>query len=328
MRERLHGSLRIGLPELLWVTVWAAVWVSCGRSSHAPIQEAKKLRDAAIRAEAGTVDAGATTMPEPREAAAPADAAALDAAAPAEAAVPEAGRAKPGSCAPPASIDQPWVKLSETGCMDSAAPTKLAAKIVPYEVNSPLWSDSADKTRGMTLPAETKIHVKDCAKEPSACTHGAADDGKWVFPVGTVMVKSFAFDGKLVETRLFVHFDPETWVGYGYQWNEDQTEATIVPDERRKVMFNTGSRSVEWNYPSRLDCMKCHNPAGGSTLGPETAQMNRMVDGQNQLDKLAALGLFDASINTPYAAALVTPYAGQLGSPPASATVDERARSY
>jgi uncharacterized repeat protein (TIGR03806 family) len=231
-------------------------------------------------------------------------------------------------CVPPASVDAPLEKLSDTGCMDASAPTKFAALVTPYEVNSPLWSDSADKTRGMRLPDNKKIHVQDCAKEPALCTSGTADTGKWVFPVGTVMVKSFMFDTKLVETRLFVHFDATTWVGYSYAWNEAQTEATIVPDERKQVQFQTGKRTVEWNYPNRFDCMKCHNDQSGATLGPETDQMNRVVGGKNQIDALAALGFFETPPAKPYAAALVTPYAGQAGTPPASATVEQRARSY
>jgi len=43
------------------------------------------------------------------------------------------------------------------------------------------------------------------------------------------MVKNFLFDQKFVETRLFVHFDETTWVGYGYQWDVAQTDATLVP---------------------------------------------------------------------------------------------------
>jgi hypothetical protein len=34
---------------------------------------------------------------------------------------------------------------------------------------------------------------------------GNADDGRWDFPIGTVMIKIFMFDGKLVETRLLMH---------------------------------------------------------------------------------------------------------------------------
>jgi uncharacterized repeat protein (TIGR03806 family) len=236
---------------------------------------------------------------------------------------PDSGTAAP--CSPPAKLDAPIEKLSETGCMDPNDLTKLAPYVHPYEVNSPLWSDSADKSRGMRIPDGEKIHVKDCAKEPSACT-GAADNGKWVFPVGTVMVKNFLFDDKLVETRLFVRFDASTWVGYSYAWNEAQTEATVLPDARKQVSFDTGKRKVDWHYPSRLDCMQCHNPQNGSTIGPETTQMNRVVGGKDQIDTWQAMGLFDT---TPAKLKpLVLPYPGQLGTPPAGATVAEKARSY
>jgi hypothetical protein len=276
----------------------------------------------------------------------------------------------PGACAPPLDIRCPYPKLSQTGCMDPTDPLKMAAAVVPYEVNSPLWSDGALKTRGMKLPAGKKIHVKDCAKNADECKEGDPynypnflppyDDGKWVFPVGTVMVKSFMFPDtglksgmKVVETRLFVHFDDKTWVGYAYQWNEAQTEATIVSDfvndletqATFNVMTAAGKKAITWNYPSRADCMLCHAKTennvvsphietGGSVLGPETAQMNRMVlaangvDKVNQIDKLKALDLFDVPPPMPYKAALAVPYAGQAGMPAANATLDQRARSY
>jgi hypothetical protein len=63
-------------------------------------------------------------------------------------------------------------------------------------------------------------------------------------------------------------------------------------------------------------------------LGPETAQMNRMVAGMNQIDKLAAAQVFEAPPAQPYKAPLVTPYPSQAGSPAATATVEEKARSY
>ena len=209
--------------------------------------------------------------------------------------------------------------------MSATEKTKFAARVIPYEVNSPLWSDGADKQRGMVIPVGQTVHIKDCGTE--ACTQNS-DTGKWVFPVGTVMLKSFMFDNKLVETRLFVHHDAETWVGYSYQWDEAQTEATIVPDERRAVMFNTGTRTVPWNYPNRTDCMKCHNAAGGSTIGPQTRQMNRTVGAVNQIDALKGMAFFDKPPSAPYQAALITPYPGQSGNPPANATIEQKARSY
>jgi uncharacterized repeat protein (TIGR03806 family) len=241
-----------------------------------------------------------------------------------------------GPCTPPATADQPIAKLSQTGCMDAKDPTRMAAIVVPYEVNSPLWSDTADKTRGFVVPAGKKIHVKDCTATPAECTQGTQDSGKWVMPVGTVMVKSFMFDGKLIETRLLVHPDATTWNGYSYQWNEAQTEATVVPPDedpslnnmRATVAFSTGKRTINWVFPYRFDCGRCHTDEAGGTLGPETRQMNRVVGGTNQLDKWKALSLFETPPATPYQAALVLPYDGQLGTVPAKATIEQRARSY
>ncbi len=234
-----------------------------------------------------------------------------------------------GTCTPPSDMNAPIAKLSQTGCVDPADPTKLASSVTPYEVNSPLWSDGADKERGFVVPADATIHVKDCATPSAECTQGAQDTGKWVMPVGTVMVKTFMFDGKRVETRLLVHPDAATWNGYSYQWNEAQTDATIVPDDRVESMFDTGKRSVDWHFPNRLDCTTCHTASAGGTLGPETRQMNRVVGGVNQIDRWKTAGLFEgAGPPTPYQAALVLPYDGQLGTVPANATTEDRARSY
>jgi hypothetical protein len=237
----------------------------------------------------------------------------------------------------------------------------MASSVVPYEVNSPLWSDGALKTRGMRLPAGGKIHVKDCAKNPAECAvldpatlkccAPTADDGKWVFPAGTVLVKNFMFPDtsrpsgfKLVETRLFIHMDRVVqvegvnteWVGYAYQWDDAQADATIVgtlvpgSDTDVSAMFHvtptTGAaqQTITWNFPSRIDCITCHmpitpttTPASGYSIGLETIQMNRTVmgDTMNQIDKFAALGLFETAPAKPYKAALVAPYPGQSGSP-------------
>ncbi|HXU62597.1 MAG TPA: hypothetical protein VN962_12895 [Polyangia bacterium] len=239
---------------------------------------------------------------------------------------------KLSACVPPADPTQPHPSLAATGCMDSAAVTHFVSDAHRYEVNSPLWSDQADKDRAFVLPPGGKIHVVDCATEPGKCLD-AADDGKWVFPAGTTFLKNFGFDGKVVETRLFVALPDGTWVGYTYQWDEAQTGATLVPSEGASLSFNTGSRTVDWTYPGRRDCTECHTRSAGWTLGPETAQMNRVptaagLGSGNQIDKLVAAGLFDKPPAQPYKAPLVTPYDSQVGSPPASATVTERARSY
>jgi hypothetical protein len=286
----------------------------------------------------------------------------------------------PGNCAPPADLRCPYPKISQTGCLDatpfsdSTIPIKMASVVVPYEVNSPLWSDGAYKTRGMRLPTGGKIHVKDCVNNPTECCVldpvtlagclPPADDGKWVLPAGTVMVKSFMFPDasrpsgyKVVETRLFVHLaQPQEfqgmkteWIGYSYQWDDAQTDATIIgtlvagsdtgvsATFQVKPAMGATAQPLTWNYPSRTDCVTCHTaitptttPVSGFTLGPETRQMNRVAAGDtmNQIDKFANMGMFETAPAKPYLAALVAPYMGQSGSPPAGATLDQRARSY
>jgi len=233
------------------------------------------------------------------------------------------GQTATGECTPP-PVGSPLQKLSLTGCMNPTSPTQFAERAVLYEVNSPLWSDSADKQRAFVLPPGKTIHVKDCAASAGECLD-SADTGKWVFPVGTVMLKNFSFNNKVVETRLFVRNDEETWIGYSYQWDVAQTEATIVADDGLRTMFDTGTGMVPWTYPSRHECMKCHNSAGGFTLGPETRQMNRIVGGTNQIDAIKSKNLFDTPPASPYQAALVPP----LDNAPAdSAALDKQARSY
>ena len=228
-----------------------------------------------------------------------------------------------GNCTVPEDTFSPIASLSLTGCMDPTDPTKFVARAIPYEVNSPLWSDGADKSRAFVLPQGQKIHID-------------ATTGRWIFPVGTVMIKNFLFDQKLVETRLFMSIDSSTWIGYGYAWNGQgagtkQTDATVVAIGGSDVMFDTGQRTVHWYYPTRQNCMDCHNAVAGDTLGPSNAQMYRVATGDtmNQFDKFQALGLFDAAPVAPTPSqVLVTPYPGQLGSPPTSATLDQKARSY
>ncbi len=257
----------------------------------------------------------------------------------------------PQGCSAPVDTALPICSLALTGCMDPKNPTSFASNAIYYEVNSPLWSDNAAKTRAFVLPPGGKIHVKNCSTNatpaelaecvsPMSIPQGPAETGTWVFPVGTVMIKNFMFDGKLVETRLLMRVDAATaalimngtdWVGYNYAWNEAQTEAVVVPNARTAVTFDTGKQMVNWLYPSFIDCIGCHTPATG-TLGPETDQMNRTVNGANQIDTFVAMGLFDDTAPTaPYGEAQVEPYANAalgLTGPPPGATLDQEARSY
>ena len=166
-------------------------------------------------------------------------------------------------CAPPSDPTQPPSSLAETGCMGQGTVTTFAASAHGYDVNSPLWSDGADKQRAFVLPPGGKIHVVSCAVEPSACA-GMADDGKWVFPVGTTMVKSFGFDGKLVETRLLVALPDGTWIGLQ------------LPVERGADRRDVGRRL-------RRQCFLQHRHAHGGLDVSEPARLQRVPHPQRGL---------------------------------------------
>jgi hypothetical protein len=166
--------------------------------------------------------------------------------------------------------------------------------LIPYSVNSPLWSDGAHKERYLALPGESpKIEFTN---------HRA-----WGLSDQTVIVKSFALEmeegnpasRRYVETRFLTKQEGE-WVGYSYLWNDEQTDATLVAKEGadRKFSIRTprGPREQTWRYPSRSECMVCHSRAAGFVLGLTTLQMNKdhdyggVVD--HQLRVLEHLGLF------------------------------------
>jgi uncharacterized repeat protein (TIGR03806 family) len=237
-------------------------------------------------------------------------------------------RPGPQTCKAPADPNMPAAKLSATGCADPMDIKKPAASLIPYDVNSPLWSDGAAKQRYMAVPDGAVIHVKDCMREPSACAMGGTtdDDGHWLMPVGTVLVKHFLFNGKFNETRLYIRF-ADKWVGYSYEWNAAQTEATLVDAAGATKMIMGAAGMQSWYYPSREDCNTCHNETVGFTLGPETRQMNKAfmygATMANQIATLEHIGLFDAPVRTMGLDPLPTP----TTTGPAT-TLDARARSY
>lgn len=189
-------------------------------------------------------------------------------------------------------------KLSETGLFSSVEGHKVRPELIPYSVNSPLWSDGSYKERYIAL-------VGADAKMETPGHRG------WNFPNGTVLVKSFAIEAipenkasrRWIETRLMTRQDNE-WVGYSYVWNSDQDEAELVDaaglDREFGFTIPGGdgrpfTRKQTWHFPSRAECMVCHSRAANYVLGLCTAQMNRDHDyggeKRNQLEVLAHWGL-------------------------------------
>jgi len=175
--------------------------------------------------------------------------------------------------------------LADTGCVDPADPKKPAAGLLPFDVNSPLYSDGAAKQRWLALPDGAQITVD--------------ARGDLELPAGSVTMKSFRVGGKLVETRLFVRYGNGSYGGYTYEWNDAETDAVLLPGAKQRIV---GGQA--WNYPSRAQCLQCHSAAAGFNLGLELGQLNRdlfyPVTGRtaNQLAALSSIGIFATPLAT------------------------------
>ena len=215
----------------------------------------------------------------------------------------------PGS-APTAAAELAAARLSDSGCVDPAEPRRLTEGVIRYMINQPLWSDGADKDRGLALPNGSTISVR--------------PDGDFDLPAGTVLVKTFSFDGQPVETRLFMNHPGGGWRGYSYEWSGG--DADLLQGGKAKAITLGGGRKLTWVFPSREQCLQCHTAAAGGSLGLEIAQINTdkfyAPTGRtaNQLETWKHIGLFATAL--PPASelpALATRTAG---------TVAARARAY
>ena len=65
-----------------------------------------------------------------------------------------------GPCAAPSDAENLPTDLLDTGCMSKFQTDRARSGSDPYEVNSPLWSDGADKLRGLHLPKGGKIKLQ------------------------------------------------------------------------------------------------------------------------------------------------------------------------
>jgi uncharacterized repeat protein (TIGR03806 family) len=232
----------------------------------------------------------------------------------------------------------PYERLSEYGFFKGELKALTPVRgVVPYTVRSPLFSDFAGKGRFIALPnPDAKITFDD----------GSGDPQKelWVFPEGTVIIKTFYLDldrsspaedqVRVLETRLLVR-EGGDWTPYTYVWNDEETDAVLTKAGKilRHPVIEADGSEIEQVYvvPNVNQCANCHARTEGEEmqvhhmLGLVTLQLNYEVerDGApvNQLDWLAAQGLFDGPL--PAVDSLPT-----IVNPVGDASLHERARAY
>jgi uncharacterized repeat protein (TIGR03806 family) len=217
--------------------------------------------------------------------------------------------------------------LSETGAFDDFATLTPSSGLIPYEVNSPLWSDGAVKTRWATFPTNSVINY--------------APSNHWTFPAGSVFVKHFALATndtnpeslRRLETRLLVRDTNGFVYGAAYKWRTDLSDADIVQAGAMEDVFiatGSGTRTQQWYYPGRQDCLSCHTVASGGVLGVSARQLNGTVQypstgvTDNQIRAWNHIGLFDAPVDESSLSNVVTLVAiGDTNAP-----LEHRFRSY
>jgi len=231
-------------------------------------------------------------------------------------------------------------KLSETGLFADTAKHQPMRGLIPYSVNSELWSDGATKERFLAIPGEAKIEYETVLYPQGA---PGAKPG-WKFPDGTILVKTFSLEtepgkSRRLETRLLVaqryggteEYGDQVWDGYTYIWNDAQTDANLAVatgvDREFTIKTPAGERKQKWHFPSRAECAGCHTMAAKYALGVTTGQMNRDHNYNgvvaNQLATLEHIGLFDRKLPAaPEKLEKIADYKDK------SADLDARARGY
>ena len=160
--------------------------------------------------------------------------------------------------------------------------------IFEYELNSPLFSDYANKARFIKIPMGTAI------------TYNPSET--FEFPTGTILIKNFFYEKNdqrdLKETRLLINGE-NGWDAVTYVWNEDQTDAeltisgTQIPTE---FTDNDGLlQNVDYSVPNLVQCKSCHEKSGKlMPIGPTARQLNRdNADGVNQLVEWESEGMLN-----------------------------------
>lgn len=179
---------------------------------------------------------------------------------------------------PPVALDvllaeTPAQKLSDYRLFTDDRGRVPNVRLTPYALNTPLFTDYAEKFRFAYLPPGTRARYR--------------ADGVFEFPVGATLVKTFAYpadlrrpdqDVRYLETRLLIR-KAEGWVALAYVWNAEQTEAVLKrAGARLNVVFTDAQgrrRDLDYAVPNQNQCKECHQLDEQLTpIGPKAGHLN------------------------------------------------------
>ncbi len=161
-----------------------------------------------------------------------------------------------------------------------------ADAVIPYDLNSALFTDYAFKQRFVKIPKASKVNFN--------------PDDILDFPEGTILIKNFFYPAdfrrpaeniRILETRLLIN-EAGNWKALPYIWNEEQTEAYLnVAGKNISVTwthFDGAVKNINYSVPNMNQCKGCHLRGDKvMPIGPTARQLNgdyHYIDGKkNQL---------------------------------------------
>lgn len=221
---------------------------------------------------------------------------------------------------------EPPDRLSVFGLfLDNGTMQVPAAGVVPYEINTPLFSDYSEKYRFIKLP------------EGQTGTYN--ENLTFDLPVGTVLAKTFAYPNdfrdpskgrRLLETRLLVH-RPNGWIGLPYVWNDEQNEAMleISGDWVNTEWIHSDGQKIRIRYmvPNMNQCKQCHDQNDQlKPIGIRARQLNREYNylhgSENQLNYWSRQGMIKGAPDATQAPRF------PVWNDPKTGSLNERARAW
>lgn len=189
-----------------------------------------------------------------------------------------AAAAGPGAVNDAAVMEGMPRTLAEFGFFADAPAQAPAARVIPYRLNTPLYSDGADKLRFIYLP--------------DGATATAAGEDLLEIPVGAALIKTFAFgEGearRLIETRVLLH-RADGWVALPYLWNAEQTKARLAVAGARLDVTTPRGEAISYRVPNKNQCKECHGLAGDVIpIGPKARNLSH-----EWLRDMVARGMLD-----------------------------------
>lgn len=148
---------------------------------------------------------------------------------------------------------------------------KPNARVAPYTLDTPLFSDYAGKDRFIYVPAGQRAQYR--------------GDGAIDFPVGSALIKTFGYPGHVLETRVLLR-RAAGWIALPYVWEGNEA---VLKRGGKRMEISARGQAISYAVPNQNQCKECHQSNGAiEPIGTKARNL-----GAVQLSGLVKAGLLD-----------------------------------